>query len=87
MKAIKVTIYRWTRSERCWTPKESHRCASARRAERWALERIPARNVSRSMPRGDGDFAEIIPRRAGKRVTRISQPVRYVPSVADVGYW
>ncbi len=88
MKSIKVTVYRYNRADRCWNPTETHRSQSPRRAEQWASERL---GVAYDTPYGFKfrklDYAEIQPRKPGKKPRAVSQRREYIPSVGDVGFW
>ena len=87
MKAIRVTIWNWnTTGERCWTPGKGHMCHSIRAGRRWAEQHMGTVRFTRYESRANRDFAEVS-RRNGKKSIRIDQPIEWVQSVGEVGYW
>jgi len=88
MKAVTVTLWHYDRRTGQWHAGRSHRSQSPVRARQWAEPRLGVFvGSSYEIRRGRRDFAEIKPRRAGKRVTTIEQPCREVPSCGDLGWW
>lgn len=86
MKPITVTVWRYNRDARHWSPREHHRSASESKARQWATIKLGTLCLSEYEAKVKRlDFA-VITRRSGKEKT-VDQPIHYVPSCGEMGWW
>ncbi len=85
MKPITVTIWRYNRNDGSFSPSDHHRSASPNKATQWAIEKLGEAHLTKFQSHKRLDFA-IVTRRNGKEKT-IEQPVHYVPSCGELGWW